>query len=591
MTEQVLPQASRSIIAATIAGGLTTAAVVVANDSTHVHMTAELWAISVVVCALMLYGWARPLVLFRGSQSQAFQFDEAFFVVLALLTPPRVTVTVFAVAVVLSQIAKRRPLVKSAFNLGEVMLSVVLGLTVSRAIAVPGQHLSPAVMAGAAAGAGVYFLVTTGLVSALVVSMGATWRECAADLSTQLALSATGTLVAILLALVIRTQAWTVSLAVPILIMLRLLVTAQFKAQHDRARMQGLFNVTLDANRRLSQEAVLDTILRAAREQLRCPTAELTTTPPGPDQIAAPMEIAGREHWLAMSGRRREEPFDEADQMLLDAVAAIAKGAMTNAELYRQVRYERSRLASITLNIGEGVCAIDAAGNLTFVNPAAAELIQLPARSVAINDSLPGDALQAPEFLLAPARAAMDAGGVAREEETYFDGRDGQPLQVAYTASAMRQNGEIVGAVIAFRDITERKKLEATMTRQALYDSLTGLANRRMLVERLEAALERTSGGGPALIFVDVDRFKAINDSLGHGTGDGLLVAVGNRLQQAVGAEALVARFGGTSSWSWWRASPGPMRRWPWPGGSARRWRSRWSWPTATRSSPACRWA
>lgn len=531
-----------------MAGGLAALVLITARHDA-LRMNSGQWLIVGVMGALSFFVWSRPLIVFRGGDlSQSVQFDEGFLVVLLLLTRPAATLLVFVIAVLTAQLVLRRPAVKSAFNLGMELLSVSLAVVVSHIVAAPGAHLTLASMAGAAAGAATYFVATTALVSFLLVSMGATWRECiSADLMAQTASSAAGALVGILLALDISVHLWSLALAVPLLLMLRLLVTAQFKAQHDRARMQGLFDVTLDANRRLRQETVIGSVLQAARTQLRCPTAELVTIPPTAGQMAAPIDIAAKKHWLVVSGRRREEPFDDADRMLLDAIAAIAKGALTNAELYSQVRYERGRLASITLNIGEGVCAIDVAGNLTFVNPAAADLIRLPARSISINDSLPGDALRAPEFLLAPARAVMQGPVPLREEETYFEGRDGEPLQVAYTASAMRQNGEVIGAVIAFRDITERKKLEATMTRQAFYDSLTGLANRRMLVERLEAALERSQGDGQvhALIFIDVDRFKAINDSLGHVTGDGLLVAVGNRLRLAAGSEALVARFGG----------------------------------------------
>ena len=191
--------------------------------------------------------------------------------------------------------------------------------------------------------------------------------------------------------------------------------------------------------------------------------------------------------------------------------------------------------------------ALDADGNLTFANPAAAEMVRLPTRHVAIGESLPPESMRAPEYLLAPARKVMKGGEVIREEEAHFEGRDGEPLLVAFTASAVRQNGQVVGAVISFRDVTERKKLEADMTRQAFYDSLTGLANRRMMVERLELALERSCSDGTShgLIFVDVDRFKAINDSLGHGTGDGMLVAVASRMRRAVGSRGLVSRFGG----------------------------------------------
>lgn len=221
--------------------------------------------------------------------------------------------------------------------------------------------------------------------------------------------------------------------------------------------------------------------------------------------------------------------------------------AQHDRALYRQVRYERARLASISLNIGEGVCAVDVAGNLTFVNPAAAALVDLPARRVVTGDPVRHDATRAPDFLLGPAMAAMRTSGVIRQDDARFRDRRGAPLDVAFTASAVKQNTEVVGAVISFRDITERKRLEARMTHEALHDSLTGLANRRMLVERLESALERSKHDGRlhALIFIDVDRFKAINDSLGHGTGDDLLVAIGARINQVLKPEHLLSRFGG----------------------------------------------
>jgi diguanylate cyclase (GGDEF)-like protein len=548
MSYTQLPRPARLIIAATTVAGLTVFGLIAASFPWAAHMTPTMWLVTVLVFTIAMFSWVRPLVLFRGNQSEAFHFDEGFLVVLALVVSPALTMLVFAGAVVLAQAVRRRPLVKSVFNLGEVLCAAGAGVLVAHTVGGPASPLTARPLLAACAGAGVYFLVSASLVGALMVSMGVPAGECiGAGLSPRIAVAATGTLVGALLAIDIHVDRWASALAVPLLVAVRLLVSAQFKAQHDRARMQGLFNVTLDANRRLSQEAVIDTVLQAAREQLRCPNASLTSVQPSNGDMATAIELGGRRHWLTVSGRLREEPFDRADGMLLDAIAAIAKGALTNAELYRQVRYERGRLASVTLNIGEGVVAVDGEGNLTFVNPAAADLIRLPARNVPVGDALPRESMRAPGFLLTPALSVMAAEGVIREEEAYFEGRDGQPIQVAYTAAAIRQNGKVAGAVISFRDITERKKLEAVMTRQALYDSLTGLANRRLLVERLEAALERskTDQKVHALIYVDVDRFKAINDSLGHGTGDGLLVAVANRMRQAVAARGLVSRFGG----------------------------------------------
>jgi diguanylate cyclase (GGDEF)-like protein len=108
-------------------------------------------------------------------------------------------------------------------------------------------------------------------------------------------------------------------------------------------------------------------------------------------------------------------------------------------------------------------------------------------------------------------------------------------------------DGRPSGAVITFRDITERKAFEDELHHHACYDDLTGLANRRLLVDRLDQALQRSTLDSQthALIFVDVDRFKSINDSLGHVTGDEFLVAIAGRMKSVVRAGDLIARFGG----------------------------------------------
>ena len=96
-------------------------------------------------------------------------------------------------------------------------------------------------------------------------------------------------------------------------------------------------------------------------------------------------------------------------------------------------------------------------------------------------------------------------------------------------------------------DITERKCAESLLTRQALHDALTGLPNRHYMNERLHAALASRllNSIGPALLLLDLDRFKEVNDTLGHQAGDVLLQQIGQRLQEAVRASDLVARLGG----------------------------------------------
>jgi diguanylate cyclase (GGDEF)-like protein/PAS domain S-box-containing protein len=542
-----LPRATRAFVAAAVAGGAVTLFVAVWRQPPSGHVGERQWLVAAAMGVLVLGSWVWPVVVYREGESEAFNMDEGFFVIFALLVPPLVTVATFALATVLAQTARRRPLAKSAFNAGQVLIAAGLGLAVSRSIAAPSDSLTALQIAAIMLGVGVYFIINTLLVAGVVVSMGTTWREFTSDLPIQVALAGAGALVGVVLALAIQAHLWAVALAIPGLVVERRLISARFAALYDRARMEGLYQVTLEANRGLRRQAVLETIFGSVRRLLRSPEATLASDDPGPGQLAAPMTVADQQQWLVASGRRRDEPFDDADRSLLRALAAVGSGALSNAELYHQVHVGRERLSSITLNIGEGVCAIDAEGKLTFVNRAAADMMKLPSLNIAIDDPVSDGVLTAPDFLLAPAREAMRTGRAIREDDARFPGENGGTIPVAYTASAVMSDGTPSGAVIAFRDITERKAFEDELHHHACYDSLTGLANRRLLVERLDQALRRSALDRKthALIFVDVDRFKSINDSLGHVTGDEFLVAIGARMKGVVRSHDLLARFGG----------------------------------------------
>jgi diguanylate cyclase (GGDEF)-like protein/PAS domain S-box-containing protein len=532
------------IITVAVAGGAVVLLFAGWRQSASGHVGAGQWVVAAAIGVLALGSWVWPIVVYRGVESEAFNMDEGFFVILALLVPPLLVLGTLALATVVAQAARRRPVVKSAFNAGQVLIAAGLGLAVSRTIAGPAGSLGAGQIVAVCLGVGVYFVVNSVLVASVEVSMGTTWREFTNDLPLQVTLAGAGALVGAILALVIQAHLWALALAGPGLVLERQLISARFAALYDRTRMEGLYEVTLEANRGLRQQAVLDTILGSVRQLLRSPGATLTPDDPGPGQLAAPMTVADHQQWLVASGRRRDEPFDDADRSLLRALAAVGSGALSNAERYQQVQIERERLSSITLNIGEGVCAISADGRLTFVNRAAADMMEL---DIAIDTPVNGGALTAPDFLLAPAFEAMRTGQAIREHDALFRGINGRAIPVAYTASAIMTDDTPSGAVITFRDITERKAFEDELHQHAFYDSLTGLANRRLLVERLEQALRRSAldGRTHALIFVDVDRFKSINDSLGHVTGDELLVAIAARMKAAVRSHDLLARFGG----------------------------------------------
>ena len=124
---------------------------------------------------------------------------------------------------------------------------------------------------------------------------------------------------------------------------------------------------------------------------------------------------------------------------------------------------------------------------------------------------------------------------------------DGVWLNVETVATNLLDDPDVHGIVLNSRDISDRKALEKELKSQAFHDPLTGLANRSLFRERLEHALlrGRETGRRLAVLFVDLDNFKTINDSLGHAAGDEVLVTIATRLQRLVRPSDTVARFGG----------------------------------------------
>ena len=123
---------------------------------------------------------------------------------------------------------------------------------------------------------------------------------------------------------------------------------------------------------------------------------------------------------------------------------------------------------------------------------------------------------------------------------------DGQWRHLEVVGSNLRDNQAVGGMVLNVRDVTDRRRVEAQLAHQATHDALTGLPNRTLFLERLGQCLSGGSDGcRPAVLFLDIDRFKLINDSLGHELGDRLLIDAARRLVEAIGVDDMVARFGG----------------------------------------------
>jgi diguanylate cyclase (GGDEF)-like protein/PAS domain S-box-containing protein len=198
--------------------------------------------------------------------------------------------------------------------------------------------------------------------------------------------------------------------------------------------------------------------------------------------------------------------------------------------------------------VGESVIAIDMEGRVLYWNRAAKEMYGWSSEEAMgrrlIEMVIPENFRGRAEDIAAQLREGKEWTG-----EFVVRRRDGTTFPVEGTnRPVFGEDGDFVGVIGVLRDITERKQAEERLYHQAHHDLLTDLPNRQLFLERLGQALKRTGrrpGYKVALLFVDLDNFKVVNDSLGHEVGDMLLVRVGERLKRCLRPKDTLARFGG----------------------------------------------
>lgn len=242
-----------------------------------------------------------------------------------------------------------------------------------------------------------------------------------------------------------------------------------------------------------------------------------------------------------------------AAAVLLLAIAALLRMRWQNRQLAGTVDELRrlEQREELLDGLSEGVYGIDAAGHCTFVNEAACSLLGYRSDELVGRDQHALFHHHYPDGRPYPAaecpirRTVTD--GERRSGEEIFFRHDGSPFPVRYAARAILRDGVISGAVVAFQDIGEEKAVQEKIRDLAMRDPLTGLANRHALWERLGLELARAARDGSmlAVLFVDLDGFKAINDMRGHDAGDAVLIAIAERLGASVRNVDLVGRLGG----------------------------------------------
>jgi diguanylate cyclase (GGDEF)-like protein/PAS domain S-box-containing protein len=221
-----------------------------------------------------------------------------------------------------------------------------------------------------------------------------------------------------------------------------------------------------------------------------------------------------------------------------DTDRVLAENVQRAAEARFEVGFEQAAI---------GTAIVDISGNLARVNPAICRLLGETAQEL-MSRSWGNDPHESEPSLWVQVRAAFAAGRDTYSAEHRFAKPDGTFVWAMTHVTLVRdEQGKSQYSFVQLQDVTERKRIEEDLAHQALHDPLTGLANRVLLTDRLVHGLagSRRRGTRLGVMFLDIDQFKAVNETLGHGSGDALLKQTASRIAEAIRPGDTLARVGG----------------------------------------------
>lgn len=235
---------------------------------------------------------------------------------------------------------------------------------------------------------------------------------------------------------------------------------------------------------------------------------------------------------------------NEPEELFLARLSGIRRFI----EVQRSIEKQRESFAAILESVGEGVYGVDNTGRIIFMNPAALKALGLfHAKSLLgenAYDAFHTNKQDAGRDLL---KEAYYSGQSLQGLETGFRHQSGKEIPVDCTLYPLTVEGKKEGSVIAFRDISERKMMEEKLRWQATHDHLTGLYNRHYFEISLESEISNVKRTGimSAVVYLDLDRFKYVNDTAGHDVGDQLLIDISQEINKCLRRQDIVARIGG----------------------------------------------
>ncbi|MFN7695837.1 MAG: EAL domain-containing protein [Burkholderiales bacterium] len=261
--------------------------------------------------------------------------------------------------------------------------------------------------------------------------------------------------------------------------------------------------------------------------------------------------LLGGRIWLQVQAEPLFNPDGSLSHVAVSFVDISALQEARQHALEQQQALERqsAHLQAVVENMADAVVTIDAKGCIQSFNRAASDIFGfLPESVIGRNVSMlmPAPDSAQHDAYLARYAATREARILGMPREVQGRRSDGSvfPIHLSITPTNQGDAPMFVGVM---RDITQRRQAEEEIRRLAFYDPLTGLPNRRLLVDRLEKALAAAARHGQhgAVMFIDLDHFKQLNDTLGHAVGDLLLQQVGSRLMGCIRQVDSAARLGG----------------------------------------------
>ena len=250
-------------------------------------------------------------------------------------------------------------------------------------------------------------------------------------------------------------------------------------------------------------------------------------------------------HWSSTQGGLVLAALGLTAVVLARQIAALRENVRLATEATTRQTEERFR--SLVQNASDLIVVVDEEGIVRYQSPSAERVLGYGSEELmGTRVAALVHAEDADSALATIARAIRERGGSARAEWRLRRG-DGRWTRGEVIATNLRDDPNVRGVVLTIRDIEERKQFEEQLRYQALHDILTGLPNRALLADRVRHAQARAERGGLtcALLMLDLDDFKTINDSQGHGAGDEVLVGVARRLEACLRASDTPARLGG----------------------------------------------